>query len=99
MADANYKKVRDAVERVVKERFNDVRIVSITITPDVDEDGERILMIDVVFKADAKRLDSSKTVGLTRHLLPKLHEADEPGFPVFSFIADSEMRKSKTEAA
>lgn len=99
MADADGQKVREAVERVVRERFSDVCIVSISITPDLDEDGERILLIDVVFKADKKHLDSSKTVGLTRHLLPKLHEANEPGFPIFSFIADSEMRKNKTEAA
>ncbi|WP_147274961.1 hypothetical protein [Ferruginivarius sediminum] len=99
MAHADYRKVREAVERVVRERFNDVRIVSVDVTPDLDEDGQRILMIDVVFSADKKHLDSRKTVGLTRHVLPKLHEVDEPGFPVFSFIADSEMRKSKTEAA
>jgi len=99
MAQENYENVRRAVERVVRERFDEINIVSITITPDHDEDGDRILLIEVVFDSSAKRLDSRKTLGLTRHLLPELHEAQECGFPVFSFIANSEIGKQKAETA
>lgn len=97
---ASVEKIREIVTAALEELFENVRIVSVYVRPDYDQDGDRVLLVDVVFDASqGNRLDSRKTSGLTRHVLPKMEQAGEEGFPVFSFIADSEMRKDKPETA
>lgn len=93
------KKLRTIIQAVLNERFDDVAIDSINIMPDVDEDGDRILHVEVVFDGKQKQLDASKTSTVLRHMLPKFAEIGERGFPVISYIAKSEIRKSKAATA
>ena len=91
--------VREIVESVLMSRFHDIDISSIEITPDVDEDGDPVLIVTVVFSAEEKRLDATETSGLVRRILPKMEEIGETRFPIFSFIAKSEMGKITPESA
>ncbi len=87
--------IRDVVERVLKERFDDVEIESIEVESDYDDDGDRILRVQVVFDGTRKKLDAHKTSSVLRYMRPKLEEIDEFAFPVISYIAASDLRKSK----
>ena len=91
--------VKDVIKSVLEERFRDVEIVSVDVDHDSDEDGDSFLMITVVFNNSAtKNLDSRETSSLTRRLLPKLAEIGEKAFPIVSFVAESELRRSRPEA-
>jgi hypothetical protein len=93
------KNIRDIIRTLLESRFDDVEIVSVNVRPDLDTDGDPVLFITIVFDGKKKQLDPRKTSGLVRRLLPKMKEAGEEGFPVFSFIAKSELGKIKPDAA
>lgn len=88
---------KEIIEKVLKDRLDNVE-ASVSVTPSLDEDGDRILLVTVVFEGDSKRLDPRETSGLARRVLPKLREIEEKGFPIFSFVAKSELRKLNPEA-
>ncbi|HEU0222957.1 MAG TPA: hypothetical protein VFR34_12200 [Paracoccaceae bacterium] len=92
-------RVRDIVANLLRERFANVTFRSIDVEPDEDADGDRILRVRVVFDAERKTLDPRKTLGLIRHLRPRLSKIKEEGFPVLSFIAASELEGEKPAAA
>ncbi|MCY4191029.1 MAG: hypothetical protein OXC54_11515 [Rhodospirillaceae bacterium] len=90
---ANLSKLADLVSTLLSSEISNVKIDSIDIEPDFDEDGGRVLLVRVVFEGDRKKLDAKKTSGLVRRLRPKMIEAGETDFPVLSFVAKSELEK------
>ena len=100
MAVANVDLIRGIVREILEERFEGIEILSINIEDDVDADGDRILKVKVVFEAHKRdTLDASRVSGLARKILPKLAEIHESGFPIFSFIAKTDLGKMSPEAA
>lgn len=96
----NERKIENIVRDVIQERFGDVRITDISAKPGFDEDGDQIWYVRVVLEnADIRRIDSRKASGIVRHLLPKMAEVDDHGFPILSFVAKSELGKHPPEAA
>ena len=91
-------RAKGVIQSVLKERFRDVEIVSVDIDDDFDEDGDSLLMITVVFNSATETLDPGETSSLTRRLLPKLAEIGEKAFPIVSFVAESELRRSRSGA-
>lgn len=91
------REVRKAIEAVVRERFAGTEIDAVEVKADVDEDGERVLLVKVVH--GAKSLDARKASGLLRHMRPKIADLGEDAFPILSFISKAEPRKAKAEAA
>lgn len=92
-------KIEKIVRNVLSERFENVEIESISVVFDVDEDGDDILRVKVIFDGQTKHLDARKASGVLRHLRPKIAEIGEDAFPIMSYIAKSELGKHKTEAA
>lgn len=66
----------------------------------VDQDGDPIVNVKVIFDGGRKRLDGRKVAGFVRHLRANLRDIGErsDAFPVMSFIAKSDWRKPTTEA-
>ena len=93
------KELKRIVRSVLESRFEDIDIVSINITPDFDEDGDKIIIVKVVFDSDMKKLDARETSGLLRRILPQIEDIGETGFPILSFIAKSELGKMSPESA
>ena len=89
-------KIERIIRNAIEQEFGDVEILSIKVRPDLDEDGEKVLFVEVVFDGNRKQLDARKTSGLARQVLPQI--GDE-GFPIFSFIASSELGKTRAETA
>ena len=86
------------ITQTLKEEFEQIEICDLHVVEDVDADGDLVLRVQVVFNAERKKLDTTKRLGLLRHLRPKLAEIGQDVFPVFSFIAASELKGGKAEA-
>lgn len=93
----------DAVRKIIlahlAERFEGVRIMAVNLRHATDADGDDILAINVVFDGKSNQLDPTKTSSVVRHVRPAIEVLGEHAFPVFSFIARSELGKTSPEAA
>lgn len=96
MADAA--ELERVLRGVLAERFPDVTFERIIIEPGVDADGDDILLVKVVYDAEQETLDARRSSTVVRHLRPKLAELGEYAFPVLSYIAKSELGRSRAEA-
>lgn len=91
--------VEDVIRAVVKQQLEGVNISKISLSFDTDEDGDDIVWVKVIFDDRSKPLDSHRTLGLVRHLRPRMAELGETAFPVLSYIAKSELGRNSPEAA
>jgi len=91
--------ISDRVKAALKRRFSGVDIVAVHVAPDVDQDGDRILRIEIVFDDHRGLLDAGKTSTAVRYLRPVIEQAGESGFPVISFVAKSEIGAHDAAAA
>jgi len=93
------KEMRDVIETVVTEQFRNLRIVEVNIEPEIDEDdGGLYYWVKVIFDAKAKWPETRIRVSLTGHIRDEMEERGIDGFPITSFIPDSEYRRPKAEA-
>ena len=74
-------KVRDAIERVLRQRMKRHGYRSADIRADVDHDGDPVLRIDVHYDLMPDPLDPTATVGLLSALRDALDEIGETRFP------------------
>lgn len=89
----------DAIAAVVRERFADALIDSVTVEADEDSDGDPILRITVVFESEIADLETHRLTGLARHVRPSLIERREAGFPIFRFMTKRDSDRLRHEAA
>jgi hypothetical protein len=82
---------------ILRERFSDEAIFSVTATEDVDEDGVAVLLLRVVLNVSS--LDAKKASGLVRHLRSRLAEVGDERFPILSFLSKSDAKAMTPEAA
>jgi hypothetical protein len=93
------REVRDIVRETLEKQFPKIKIARIDVAEHIDDDGDEILEINVIFEAEEKDFNPAELNELPRLIRPKLAEAKEHGFPLFSFIAKSDLRKMGSEAA
>jgi hypothetical protein len=83
-------RIKGIVVDTLKRDAGNVRIVDVFVTSDVDGDGDRVLVIKVVFEGKPKERDFHSMSGVVRHLRPKLAEMGEMAFPLISFISKAD---------
>jgi hypothetical protein len=99
------KKMRDTknIAKIVKDvlasDFENIKIIEVRVRDDLDSDGDEVLRVDVIFEGSPKDLKGRSLAGAVRHIRPKLIEAKEGAFPVFSFISNKEISAGAFEAA
>jgi len=93
--------VKSAITTIVKERFSDAKITSVTVAAGEASDGDPILNVYVVFEPEKGKetLDGAKMSGLPRRIMGKLSELDMDVFPLVSFVSSKDAKKLKLEAA
>ncbi|MFN3459659.1 MAG: hypothetical protein ACK4ZN_01480 [Oceanibaculum sp.] len=99
MASVDEKQIKAWLNELANSAFDEIKVVAINVRPSVGADGDRIFEVSLVYAGKAQRLNPEKTLGLTRKLLQRLAKAGETGFPIISFIAQSDLGKTKPEAA
>lgn len=87
------------ISGIVRERFKGAEIDSISVSPDLDSDGDPILRVTVVLTSDVSQLESSKLAGLTRHVRAKIVNRKDAAFPIFRFMTKSDSDRLKRAAA
>ena len=85
------------ISEVVRQEFSGANIQTVLVREDVDDDGDDVLFITVVFDS-AKNIDASKAVGLARHLRPAFEKRHEERFPIISYRSAAD-HKRLSEAA
>lgn len=75
------------VSQLVRERFPDAAIDTVTVVADEDSDGDPILRVTVVFESEIADLEARQLASLTRHVRPKLREHNDHRFPIFRFLS------------
>jgi hypothetical protein len=87
------------VKSIVMERlgrnFHNVKIVDVLVHADLDEDGDRVLVIDIVIEGMPEKQDKLAMSGAVRHIRPELVSAGEDAFPLISFISESDARAAR----
>lgn len=94
-----HNKLKDLIKKSIRERFENVTIDNIYIQEDLDEDGDDILVVKIVFSGTRKQLDARKSSGFLRDIRPKIMEIGENAFPVISFISNSDFGKKAPATA
>ena len=82
------------VREVLRQQFDDLRLVSVEVEEGHDAGGDPVLDVIVVYEADERELDVSKVVGFVRHLRPALWKIGEDRFPVVSYVPADEYAES-----
>ncbi len=84
---------------VLNERLEGVEFESVDVQSDHDEDGNEILVVQIVFDGKQRALDPQKTSSLTRHLRPRIADIGVYAFPVISFVSKSDLGKGAAAVA
>ena len=90
---------RNTVESFLHQQCADTPLSVLSMDPEVDGDGDEFLWISLTYDdgGDATSLlDASARIQLKDRLRTELRDADVEVFPVFSFIAESEV-EAETE--
>ena len=91
--------LEDIISGIVRERFADAVIDSISVEADEDSDGDPILRVTVVFDSEIAQLEPSKLAGLVRHVRPKIRNRKGAAFPIFRFMSKSDSDRLRHAAA
>jgi hypothetical protein len=93
------KKIAKIIHEVLASDFERMRVLKVNVREDVDSDGEDVLRVEVLFEGTPKDLVAGALAGAVRRVRPKLIEANESAFPIFSFISNKEVSAGAFEAA
>lgn len=88
--------IRTIVQTALTGMFPQVKVVAINLRESEDEDGNDIIDIRVVIEG---RVDPARVPLFTREVIYRLNEEEEKRFPIFSFIAKSDLGNKRPDAA
>ena len=87
-------RARSTVEGFLHRQCADTTLSVLSVDPEVDGDGDEFLWISLTYDDDGDAtgpLDALSRIRLKDRLRTELQDADVEAFPVFSFIAESEV--------
>jgi len=87
------KRIEANVAKTLGRDFADIKIVAVNVSPDLDQDGEDILRIEVVFEGALKAADARHVAGAARRLRPVLEEIDPDLYPVLTFVSKGDYER------
>jgi len=86
--------IHDLVEKVVKNRFENVQIHRVDVEEGYDHDGDAVLFVRVVFDGDVSDLKADRMSGLVRHLRSSLATLGERRFPLTSYLSKADFEEA-----
>ena len=86
------KQATKVIDESIRARCDGFPFVEITVTPDIDQDGEEFLWVRAIYDGEPASIDTRKSVTMVRHIRPKLEEVDVKAFPVISYVAQSDLK-------
>ena len=93
--------IREIVEATFKERFCGIEILAINIHLGLGYAGDPIVTVKIVYDGKVEQLNGPGTLEMREVVREKLQSdpKQDPGFPILSFIAKSDLGKRSPEAA
>ena len=91
----NNQQVREIAEAAFKARFNDVRIVSISVELGFDHCDDPMVDVRIIYDAAFEDLRTESTMRVRSEIVEKVWAAaeDSPGYPYIHFIAKSDLEE------
>lgn len=80
-------KVAETVANTLGPGFENIKILTVNVSPGTDPDGNNLLRIEIVFDGTLKRADARHMASAVRRLRPALEEIDIDLFPLLSFVS------------
>jgi hypothetical protein len=99
MKKIDAKQVEARITETLRHYFENIRIVAAHVAQDLDQDGEEILLVEVVFEGDLKESDARRVAGAARHLRPVLEKSDADLFPLLSFVSKADYEREHGRSA
>ena len=95
MKQRTLERARSTVEGILHQQCTGTTLSVLSVDPEVDGYGDEFLWISLTYDdGDAKGLPNSLAqIRLKDRLRAELQDADVEAFPVFSFIAESELEE------
>ncbi len=92
ISEQDLDKVSNIVARALAKRFSPEEFTfdPIIVKPDLDQDGDEILWIQIIFDGDQDNLDPAWTVRMFEFIDPELEKLGITAYPITSFIEKSE---------
>jgi hypothetical protein len=87
--------VKSVIMDTLQRDFHHTKIVDVLTRPDVDRDGDPLLIIEVIYEGMPGRDDLSAMTGAIGHIRPALMSLGEDAFPLISFISKSDAKAAK----
>lgn len=86
--------VRDALQAQLPK----TTVERVVVVPDVDNDGDKVLRVVIVFAGETREIDPDGMLKFIRSLRSRLVDADYDEYPSVSFVASNEADKIPLEA-
>jgi hypothetical protein len=96
------KKLRDILKPLIESALRGVTILAVNLRRSENAYGDPVLWVTVVYDGTGRKgkpLDSKITTRMHDRVIPKLRQAGEEAFPVFSYVAKSDLGRTKPDAA
>ena len=91
--------IKEVIGAVLSRRFPKLHVLSINLSEVAGDNGDDIIDVSVVIEAKNKSdFDPAKIPLCLSEIIDGISDKDAP-FPILSFIAKSELGKTKPEAA
>ncbi len=78
------------IENFLSRRLGEDRVSSINIVPGMDENGDQIVRIEVIYREDQGLLATEELLDLAVDLHKALMNTPVPAFPVISYVSDKD---------
>lgn len=78
---------------IAREHFKDTEIESVDVQEDYDHEGEKIMLVNILYSDENGRIDPALRVGFVRHLRPKLVEIGVHYFPYTEYMTKQDLKE------
>jgi hypothetical protein len=92
-------RVASVVGETLSSDFENIDIIAVHVTEDLDRDGQEILRIEVIFDGDLKGEDALRVAGAARRLRPVLEDIDTDLYPLLSFVSKVDYDRGRRRSA
>jgi hypothetical protein len=99
MKQIDAKQIERLITETLRRYFENIEIIAVHVAQDLDQDGEEMLRVDVVFEGDLKESDARRVAGAERHLRPILEEHDADLYPLLSFVSKVDYEREHARRA
>ncbi|PSJ59981.1 hypothetical protein [Kumtagia ephedrae] len=86
-------RLKSEIEKVVREQVHSGKVTDVAVKSGTGSDGDEIIRVHVVYESKSSIIDAQETVNVMRNVRGRLEKMGDDRFPVFYYVATSEVGK------